>query len=281
MSKSLFSKAMVYKFFREFLATLGVLALLLGVLAVAYPAELAVGQDLVLTVLGVSVAVALLRAWPRRKVTIAFAHPETTITIKVGDLFDEKSHLVIGFSDTFDTELGDLISADSVQGQFLSRQYRGNTEKLDQDLAAALGSRSFVLDDKKAKGKQKRYPAGTTSTLSGEGRLFVCSAYSTLRPDTYMAESNIDQIWLSLGNIWEELRVKGEQRPVAMPVVGSHLARVGGSTCATLIRLILLSYFVHSRVTPISRHFTLVIAEKDLDRVNLVDIAEFARNLHC
>jgi hypothetical protein len=47
----------------------------------------------------VSTVVGTFNAWPKRRFSIAFTHPATTITIKVGDVLDESGHLVIGFSD--------------------------------------------------------------------------------------------------------------------------------------------------------------------------------------
>ena len=280
--RTAFSKAALVRFCREAAVVLGVFAAIVGIFAVAYPRWFEENNWHVLVwIAGLVVLAAIVRAWPRHRFSVRFDHPATTITVKVGDLFAEKGHIVLGFSDTFDTEIGDLISGDSIQGQFLTRMYRGDRDRLDRELTAALNGHSSSMDRSKAKGKQHRYPMGTTVTLDGEGRRFICCAYSRLRADNYMAESDIDTIWASLGSLWQEIRVRGEQRPVAVPIIGSFLARVGGSTCTLLVRLILLSYFVHSRVKPIASELVLVVSEKDLEKVNLVDLENFTRTLNC
>src|SRR3954470_24702995 len=80
------------------------------------------------------------RSWPKRRVRRTFVLPEMSVSIVPGDLFDESGHLVVGFSDTFDTAVpvGVPVNADSVQGQLLLRRYAGDEELLDKDLEAGL-----------------------------------------------------------------------------------------------------------------------------------------------
>lgn len=275
------SIAMLRRTLKESLVSFGVIGVAVGIAAAAFPADVAIGWPLLWSAIAVSIASGALRARPKREFGVGFKHPATNIRIKVGDLFDQRGHLVIGFSDTFDTELGDVVSPESIQGQFLTRIYRGDRNRLDRDLDVALKSHSGTIDHSKSRGKKKRYDLGTTVTLIGEGRNFVCCAYSRLHADTLMADSDIDTIWASLGAIWNEVQVRGEQKPIAIPIVGSFLSRVGGGSCALLVRLILLSYFVHSRVKPIARELTLVVSERDLEKVNLVELEEFVRTLNC
>jgi hypothetical protein len=75
---------------------------------------------------------------PRRSVSRSLSSPNSTIEIKIGDLFDEPGHLVIGANDIFDTELGEVIKPSSVQGQFLTRVYHGDQKRLDAEIDAAL-----------------------------------------------------------------------------------------------------------------------------------------------
>ncbi|MBC7274693.1 MAG: hypothetical protein H5T76_39320, partial [Streptomyces sp.] len=69
-----------------------------------------------------------------------FRRPNMTVSVGCGDLFEERAHLVVGFSDTFDTDVHDgiVISGSSVQGQLLHRRYHGDTVRLDSELGAAL-----------------------------------------------------------------------------------------------------------------------------------------------
>lgn len=104
------------------------------------------------------VVIALLRVSPKRTFSVNFSSPDTKITIKTGDLFDQDGHLVIGFNDVFDTEIGRIISGSSVQGQFLTRMYGNDTARLNQDLERALKNETFTIDPSKTVGKNRRYP---------------------------------------------------------------------------------------------------------------------------
>lgn len=53
---------------------------------------------------------------PRKSVCRSLSSPDSSVEIKIGNLFDEPGHLVIGANDVFDTEPGELIKPSSVQG---------------------------------------------------------------------------------------------------------------------------------------------------------------------
>jgi hypothetical protein len=281
LGTSVFSAAMARRLAKECLAALGALSIAVGIAAAALPDLVSADWRFVIALAIAAVVIGVVRAWPKRSFAVSFAHPSTTIAVKVGNLFNEEGDLVIGFSDTFDTEVGEVVSARSIQGQFLAQVYHNDRERLDRELGAALHDHSGVADPSKTKGKTLRYPLGTTVALNGEGRRFFCCGYTALHSTTYEAGADINTIWVALAKLWDVVRIKGEQRPIAMPVVGGAFARVTGSSCAILIRLILLSYFIHSRVKRISSELTVVISEADLEHVNLVEIEEFARTLNC
>ena len=96
-------------------------------------------------------------------------------------------NLVIGMSNTFDTEIPHIISADSVQGQFLDRIYCGDRSALDEDLGNALAGTASSGSIEKP-GKTKLYDVGTIASIRthrhGE-RLRACGAVSI----TYGAKS--------------------------------------------------------------------------------------------
>jgi hypothetical protein len=76
-----------------------------------------------------------------------FTVPGTTVTLIVGDLFDQEGNLVIGMNDTFDTEIPVLIKPGTVQGQLLQRQYSGDRNRLDRDLDKALNGIPVVANE--------------------------------------------------------------------------------------------------------------------------------------
>ncbi len=279
MIKSFFSKRMFFKFGTNFLVSVGIISGIIQVVTFSYTDLPSYGWKGWFSVILISATIALFRAWPRNSFSESFSNPDVKIGIKVGNIFDQSGHLVIGFSDTFDTEIGDVVSKDSMQGQFLVFMYENNQNKLDTDLDALLQNEESEEDAEKTRGKNKRYKIGTVVALSGLNRKFFCCAYSRMGADL-KATSDINNLWLSLQNLWNKIRVEGEQKTIVMPVMGTNLARVPGISFKLPINLILLSFIVNSRVEPISKELVLMVRQEDKEKVNLLEIQDFLKSLH-
>jgi hypothetical protein len=197
--------------------------------------------------------------------------------MKVGDLFQEDAHLVIGLNDVFDTEKGHIIKPASIQGQFLTRIYNDDRLRLDRDIEDALRGVSYVQDNQKTQGKNKRYPIGTVATLTVGAKKYFCLAYSRMGNDL-RAQSDIKMLSTSLEMLWEEIRVKGQREKVAMAVLGSDLARVGTASHSNLIKLILSFFILASREKPITQELVIIIHQSNLEKVNLNELDDFLQN---
>ena len=275
LRETVFSRRMLKGLVSSFLTAFGSFALLLGILDVLWPNKFGFGYQGLLSLAVVSLFLATIRSFPRTKIARSFSIPDTKITIKVGDLFKEEEHLVIGMNDVFDTEIGDIISKDSIQGQFLAKIYGNDRLRLNKDLDVALaGIAHRAIDQTKIKGKNKRYPLGTTAVLMGEGRKYFCCAYSTMGSD-FKASSDVGKLWNSLEKLWDSIRESGAQAKVSVPVIGADLARVPGASHENLIKVILLSFIINSRVQPITKEFVLVIHKNNVEKVNLLKLRDF------
>ncbi|WP_426502657.1 macro domain-containing protein [Dactylosporangium sp. McL0621] len=227
-----------------------------------------------LAMLPVCLAAGVWHAWPPSAVTWRSRHPEFTIRMLVGDLFTQvDADLVIGFTDTFDTSVtGDrIIAGGSVQGQFLVREYGGDKARLDADLDLALAPVPVAaVEQRSAKrlGKLSRYPLGTVAVLGQPGRLRYLAAYSRMGNDL-VPRSSVGGLWHSLAQLWDAVYEHGQRRPVAMPVVGSGLARIDQLGPEALAHLILLSFVARSRETPICRELRIVVHPSDAARFDL------------
>lgn len=212
---------------------------------------------------------------PRKLICRSLSSPDSTIEIKVGDLFDEPGHLVIGTNDVFDTELGEVIKASSVQGQFLTKIYCGDQRLLDAEIDAALDA--YIADKKrelnKRKGKVWRYPLGTTLVLGFLEKRFFLNAYGYMGSDLRV-QSTADDIWNSLSRLWEQVRLKGHGGEVSIPVIGSDLARTNLPRM-TLTKLIVISFIAASKKDFVTKKLTVVIHPKDLDSVDLYALEDF------
>jgi len=234
--RTLLSWKTLKKLAASFFQAFGVVALLLSVLDVLFPKTFHLGYEGLLLFACVSLIWALYRVIPGQEVSRQLTVPDTKIRIKVGDLFKEDAHLVIGFNDVFDTEKGDIIKPTSIQGQFLTRIYNNDKQRLDREIEYALQGTSGKLDNQKLQGKNRRYPIGTVATLTVGTKKYFCLAYSRMG-NNLKAQSDVKKLQISLDTLWEEIRLKGQCEPIAMAVVGSDLARLGNTVShSTLIK---------------------------------------------
>lgn len=228
-----------------------------------------------LSLAALSLLIALATNMPRRAISQSLSSPDSMIEIRIGDLFDEPEHLVIGANDVFDTELGEVIRPSSVQGQFLTRIYNNDQARLDADIEVALAplQRLRTEEPAKLKGKNWRYPVGTTIVLGAGSRRYFLSAYGFMGNDLRV-KSTADAIWSSLSKLWEQVRLKGHGLDIAIPVIGSDLARTNLPRMA-LIKLIIISFIAASKKEFVARKLTVVIHPKDLDAVDYSALKDF------
>ncbi|WP_319594894.1 macro domain-containing protein [Streptomyces sp. ID05-04B] len=241
------------------------------------------GGRMIVWLVALSCLWAVMRSVPRESVGRDFKQPGFSVVVKVGDLFAEQSGLIIGFTDVFDTstEDGDIISPRSVQGQFLEKVFHGDTAALDEALRGAL-SGSPVLESEseasKPRGKRDRYPLGTVAVIAGGEFKYYGVAYSRMSNDL-VAQSSVDYLWRSLDNAWSTLSSNGHLEPVAIPVLGSDLAKVGSLGRESLIKMIVLSFVARSRVSLVSRKLTVVVQRSDFDEVDFNEVQAFISSL--
>jgi hypothetical protein len=130
----------------------------------------------------------------------------------------------------------------------------------------------------KAHGKLKRYPIGTVAVLGDPARRFFCVAYSKMQ-NNLIAKSTVDYLWESLSQLWEAIYLNGQRGAVAIPIVGSELARVNCLDRESLLRMILLSYVARSREDPVCKELIVVIHPRDYARINMLEMDAFLRTL--
>lgn len=273
-------------FARSALAVLGALAGLLQVILAIWSGVTISDQDrwnIFLALFGASVIAAIANSWPRSSITREFNNPEITVRVVVGDLFEQNSHLVVGFSDTFDTDTTNsvVVSKASVQGQFLERVYGGNIDLLDSDISDALSGVPIVSAEdvsEKNQGKVERYPLGTVAVLGSADRHYFCVAYSKMQ-NNLIASSSVDYLWKALGATWEAVYLRGQRSRVSIPLVGSELARIACLNRESLLKMVMLSFVARSRESVFSKELTIVIHPTDYHHINMLEVASFLRSL--
>ena len=209
--------------------------------------------------------------------------PDVEINIVAGNLFDQDTHLAVGFSDTFDTSIEDdrIIHSASVQGQLLRQVYQGDEDRLDEQLAVALtGISPIFVESRRDKpyGKLARYPLGTVAVLGEPRRLIFAVAYGRMGNDL-VARAPVEDLWHCYTSLWEAVYRRGQRGALSVPLMGSGLARIDTLDRGNLLRLILLSFVAYSRLRIICRELRIVIAPDDIRRVDLAGLSNFLQTL--
>lgn len=256
----------------------GIFKFLLSPITLFFPKGLDFGWAGYFTLIGVSIFCAVGECRPKRSISRKVSSPDSVVEIKVGDIFDEEGHLVIGANDVFDTELGEIMKPSSVQGQFLIKFYNGEHEKLDAEIEEALKPLNHLREEAtdKVRGKTGRYPIGTALALGTEEKRYFLTAYGHMNNDMTV-KSCSDDVQHSLNKLWNEIRLKGHGRNVAIPIIASDLARTGLPRMS-LARLIINSFINASKEKFITKKLTLMIYPKDLEYVNLYQLEDFLRS---
>ncbi|WP_432932387.1 macro domain-containing protein [Microbispora sp. CA-135349] len=212
------------------------------------------------------------------------APPGTEISVCAGDLFDQDdAHLVVGFSDTFETNTDNdfLVSRASVQGQLVYRLYGGDHRALDRELRKALRNAPKTVESRAVKkyGKLTRRPVGTVAVLHQGGRRIFAVAYSRVDADGVRAQSSMERMRHSLDQLWLAVRAEGQHRPVAMPIAGSGLARIYDLDREGLIELAVGSFLAHARRGRLADELRIVVPPAELSKIDMNRVDELIRRL--
>jgi DNA-binding SARP family transcriptional activator len=206
--------------------------------------------------------------------------PPATLVVVSGDIFAEQdAHLVIGFTDTFDTDTDEdvVISSSSLQAQAMRVMFGGDRALLDRQLRAALrdarrGAGETRLTKKR--GKLIRYAVGTVATLNHAHRRVFAVAYSRMGNDL-IARATLDDITMSLDRLWDAIYQYGHLRPVAIPLIGNGLARVDRTSPGELLKLIGESFIARTYAGRICPELRIVVRPADLAHVDLQEVAGY------
>jgi transcriptional regulator with XRE-family HTH domain len=211
------------------------------------------------------------------------SRPDVAVDIVVGDLFDQQTHLAVGFSDTFDTSIADdrIIHRSSLQGQLVQQLFADDPYRLDEELDVALAPVSPVrVESRRDKpyGKLTRYPLGTVAVLGEPRRLIFAVAYGRMGNDL-VVHAPVEELWHCYTQLWEAVYRRGQRGALSIPLMGSGLARVDTLDRENLIHLILLSFVAYSRLRLICHELRIVIFPGDVQQVDPASLSAFLNTL--
>jgi hypothetical protein len=220
--------------------------------------------------LGAGVAWALWENRPKHSFSCTLKNRDVKIEVRVSDLFAGDNALVIGSNTSFDTDIQtNLISEDSIQGQFTKRYYSA-VQHLDSDIDRALATVTPDSTDNQKRGKSLLYPIGTTAKVRSQNRTAYFCAIAHMNAHGN-AQSTIEDLQMALPKLWEYITSAGDHGGITIPVLGSGYSRIAENR-ESLIREILRSFIAACSAQRPCSSLSVVIRPKDFYEYD-VDLA--------
>lgn len=157
-----------------------------------------------------------------------------------GDLFDDKIEkelgvIVIPVNTCFDMDAGDLISSESVHGQFIEKFEKDwDLKRKVTDALEGVGHRTIIRNGQNV----NSYPLGTTIKIKHEGRTFFLLAFTEF-DENDRAKCSPDEYCQIFFKLLKFADGKVQHNPLSMPVMGSRFARLPTNDQTMLIGLMI------------------------------------------
>ena len=267
-------------------AFFGVLSAVVQFVSVAYSGSILIDHPVsfIVSCSVASILYGIFRTIPRSKICHTYSDIDITLNVVVGNILQKSGQIVVGFTDTFDTDITDseVINKDSLQGKLLTEKFGGDQRALDRKLEQALRTKTIETLETRAnkpKGKLQRYPIGTAVYVKSSAKDGVYALAISKMGNNLVAESSVHYLWESLGQLWECVYEKGQRKPASMPLLGTGLARINALDRESLLRMIILSFLARSREKLVCNELTVFIHPKDRHYINMLELEAFIKTI--
>lgn len=233
----------------------------------AYPA-LAVDTPLALLVLALACLFAgVVRALPPRGISHRIGGTNSRVSVRFGDIFQERGVRVIPVNEFFDCELGEHVSPVTLHGQIINRLYGGDAARFAHDVDALL-PRAFAVSIPRADGRSLSYPLGTTVQVKFNEDRYLLVAFAKTDPQTRKAHASVQDMWTALEGLWTSARIHSNGDAIVLPLLGSGQSGVGLPP-QQLLTIILAAAIAETKRQRIAREIVVVIQEEFFEDVDL------------
>lgn len=205
-----------------------------------------------------------------RSVTFKVPTTDSYITIKFGSLFSENANWLISVNEFFDSRLGDVVSAKSVHGQFITRVFAGDEGRFRGAVEASLNNVTGTKVERPTL-PCTAYNIGTTAIVpNGINKAFLV-AFSKTDLKTHKASADVPMLWHAMTGGLDAVWHHGSGEPLAMPLLGNGLSGVNIEP-QHLLRLITLRLVDYGRKTGLPKKITIVALEDCFEHLDLREI---------
>ncbi|MDA9529797.1 macro domain-containing protein [Bradyrhizobium sp. CCBAU 25338] len=208
-----------------------------------------------------------------RSVNFILPTTNTKIEIRYGDLLSEPTDWLIGVGEFFDSELGQVVSKNSLHGKLITAVFNGDSSRFRNMVDAALLGIRGTRTQRQISPKTK-YEIGTTAILpNGPHKIFLV-AMSHTHLDTHKASSDVPTLWIALRGALQSIHSHGNGAPISMPLIGNGQSSVNIAP-QHLLRLIVLAIVDYGRRAGLPKQVSIIVPE---DCFKMLDIREIRRD---
>ena len=221
-------------------------------------------------VLLIILAIVYLNLWIKANTmsSLKLSINNSTVNIKVGDLFEECGFKVIAFNEYFDTLVDNrIISEQTLNGIFI-KKYIQNLNELDSliDGDERIKEKNFEINDNRQFGKKKKYKLGTICQYND----FLITAFSKFDNDN-RAYLHMNDYINFLINFWNEIDIIYAGKSVSIPLLGSGITRFKEYNMISeqeLLELLIWSFKVSRIKFTYPSQVTIIIHESIKDKID-------------
>lgn len=214
----------------------------------------------------ISLIIAIIRVFPKKRITIPLKNTNTKVNISFGDIFKQPHNIAISVNEYFDSKIGKLVSPKSLHGMLIEKIIGGKSEIFDNCINKELLNVPHEINQR-TEGNHKRYPIGTTATLPFGDKKYLLFALCHTNEE-YKASATPVILLEALDGLWKKARVDCNGYAISIPLIGTGLAGIGLPPMR-IIDLILVSILIATKSTEITSEINVVIHSSMFDEVNL------------
>jgi len=214
----------------------------------------------------ISLTIAIISIWPKKFVAFKLKNTNTNVEILFGDLFQSEGHKVIPVSQYFDSKIGKPVSPRSVHGLYIQNILGGHANILDDAVNQQLVGKEIEIS-KRSEGQNKKYPIGTTITISHNSNYYFLFA---LCESDYDCKVSCDPSLMlkALDGLWNKVRIEGNGFDINLPLIGSGLSGIGLPP-SQLLQLILISLLKFTKEKELACCVKIVLLQNTFESIDL------------
>jgi Domain of unknown function (DUF6430) len=208
-----------------------------------------------------------------RSVSFVLPTTDTRIDVRYGDLFAQRTDWLIGVGEFFDSDVGHVVSKDSLHGKLINNVYNGDTTRFRSLVELALASFKSTATNRSIHPNLK-YRIGTTAVLANGPQKVFLVAMAHVDLETAKASSNVPVLWEALRGAFMSVHNFGNGAPLSLPLIGNGQSSVNIAP-QHLLRLIVLALVDFGRKVGLPKQVNIVVPEACFE---MLDIREIKRD---